>query len=77
MMTNTMTFASDAVVLYSMNEFRMPERERGDDGALELTEAADDHHQERVDQVALPDGRDWSTRSGSGRHRRHRPGRIR
>jgi len=24
MITNTMTFASDAVVLYSMNEFRKP-----------------------------------------------------
>ena len=77
MTTNTITLASDAVVLYSMNEFRMPERERRDDGALDLAEAADHHHQEGVDHVALPDGRDWSTRSGSARHRRRRPGRSR
>ena len=66
MSTNTTTLASDAVVLYSMNEFRKPERERGDDGARELAEPADDDDEERVDDVALPDASGRSTRSASG-----------
>ena len=70
MRTNTMTFAIDAVVLYSMNEFRMPSANAAMTAPLICPRpptmgqrqrrhghwAADDDDEEGVDQVALADG---------------------
>ena len=57
MITNTITFASDAVVAVLDERVQDAERERGDHGALELAEAADDDDEEGVDDVALPERR--------------------
>ena len=58
-MTSTKTIALPmlALVQYSMNALSHADRERGDDRAAQLAEAAEDDDQEGVDDVVGPERR--------------------
>ena len=77
MSAKMITLAIDAVVLYSMNELRMPGAKAARTVPLMCCRAADHDDEEGVDQVGRPGVGACRPDEKSGPHRRRRPDRSR